>query len=186
MFTTTSTFLYFQQANIIAAEFSDPDERTRVFAFINLAVSLLTVAVQLFLTGRFIRWFGVGAAVSFLPLVMLVGFGLLAWAPTLAMLVGFQIIRRVANFAVTRPGREMLFTVVTREQKYKSKNVIDTLVYRGGDAASGWAYAGLSKGLGLDFSALAIVCMPIAAAWMVLGWVLGQARTRRVAAAGEA
>jgi len=186
LFTTTSTFLYFQQANIIAAEFSDPDERTRLFAFINLAVSVLTVVVQIFLTGRFVKWLGLGAAVSFLPLVTLVGFALFAWAPTVTMLVGFQIIRRVANFAITRPGREMLFTVVTREQKYKSKNFIDTVVYRGGDEARGWAYAGPSKGLGLDLSAIAIICMPIAAAWMALGWGLGKHRTRRVAAAAEA
>ncbi len=182
LFTTTSTFLYFQQAHIVAAEFSDPDERTQLFAFINLAVSVLTVVVQLFLTGRLVRWLGVGAAVSFLPLVTLVGFALFAWAPTVTMLVGFQIVRRVANFAVTRPGREMLFTVVTREQKYKSKNFIDTVVYRGGDAASGWAYAGLSKGLGLEMSAIAIICIPVAAVWMVLGWLLGARRTRRAAA----
>ncbi len=182
LFTTTSTFLYFQQAHIIAAEFADPDERTRLFAFINLAVSVLTVAVQLFLTGRLVKWLGLGAVVSFLPLVTLAGFALFAWAPTVTMLVGFQIVRRVANFAVTRPGREMLFTVVTAEQKYKSKNFIDTVVYRGGDAASGWAYAGLSRGLGLDPGAIAIVCMPVAAAWMVLGWGLGRHRTRRAAA----
>jgi AAA family ATP:ADP antiporter len=114
-------------------------------------------------------------------LVTLIGFGVFAWAPTVTMLVGFQIVRRVANFAVTRPGREMLFTVVTREQKYKSKNFIDTVVYRGGDAASGWAYTGLSKGLGLDMSMIAIVCMPVAAVWMVLGWLLGARRTRRAA-----
>jgi AAA family ATP:ADP antiporter len=183
LFTTTSTFLYFQQAHLVADAFADSDERTRVFAFINLAVSVLTVAVQLALTGRIVKWLGVGAAVSFLPLVTLVGFGLFALAPTVTMLVGFQIVRRVANFAVTRPGREMLFTVVTREQKYKSKNFIDTVVYRGGDAASGWAYAGLSKGMGLDMSTLAIVCMPVAALWMVLGWCLGLVRTRRAAVA---
>ena len=182
LFTTTSTFIYFQQANIVAAEFSDPDERTQLFAFINLAVSVLTVAVQLFLTGRLVKWFGVAAAISFLPFVTLVGFALFAWAPTVTMLVGFQIIRRVSNFAVTRPGREMLFTVVTREQKYKSKNFIDTVVYRGGDAASGWAYSGLSKGLGLDMSAIALVCMPVAAIWMILGWSLGTRRTIRAAA----
>ena len=182
LFATTSTFLYFQQANIIAAEFTDPDERTRVFAFINLSVSVLTVAVQLFLTGRIVKWLGLSAVVSFLPLVTLVGFALFAWAPTLTMLVGFQIVRRVANFAVTRPGREMLFTVVTNEQKYKSKSFIDTVVYRGGDAASGWAYAGLSRGLGLDMSAIAMIAMPVAALWMALGWGLGMGRTRRAAA----
>jgi AAA family ATP:ADP antiporter len=103
----------------------------------------------------------------------MVGFVFFALAPTLAMLVIFQIVRRASNFAITRPGREMLFTVISREEKYKSKNFIDTVVYRGGDAVSGWAFSGLARGLGLDFAAIAAICVPLAALWAVLAWMLG-------------
>ena len=178
LFTWTSTFLYFQQANIIAKAFDNSIERTQVFAAINLAVSTLTILTQIFITGRFMKAFGVRTAVVFLPAVTMIGFALFAYAPTLVMLIVFQVIRRASNFAITRPGREMLFTVVTKEQKYKSKNFIDTVVYRGGDAVSGWAFVGLNRGLGLDLSAIAVVCVPIAAGWMGLAWVLGSRQMR--------
>ena len=182
MFTTTSTFLYFQQASIIAGAFDDPAERTRLFGVIDLSVSTLTIVTQLLVTGRFIRRLGVGAAVAFLPLVTVAGFALFAWAPTVAMLVGFQIVRRASNFAITRPGREMLFTVLPREQKYKSKNFIDTVVYRGGDAVSGWAFTALRTGLGLDLAAIAALCIPAAALWAGAGWMLGRHQDRLAAA----
>ncbi len=178
LFTWTSTFLYFQQANIIANAFDNSLERTQVFAAINLAVSTLTILTQIFITGRFMKAFGVRTAVAFLPAVTMIGFALFALAPTLAMLIVFQVIRRASNFAITRPGREMLFTVVTKEQKYKSKNFIDTVVYRGGDAVSGWAFIGFSRGLGFDLSAIAVVCVPIAAGWMGLAWLLGNRQMR--------
>jgi len=174
MFTTTSTFLYFQQASLVADAFDSPGERTRIFAIIDLSVSTLTILSQVFITGRFIKYFGISAAVSFLPLVTMIGFTFFAFAPTVTMLVIFQIIRRASNFAITRPGREVLFTVVSREQKYKSKNFIDTVVYRGGDAVSGWAFTGLSRGLGLEISTIAVICIPIAGLWMGLAWMLGR------------
>jgi AAA family ATP:ADP antiporter len=173
LFTWTSTFIYFQQVHIVADAFDSAVDRTRVFAFIDVSVSTLTIVTQLFLTGRFIKRFGVKTAVAFLPMVTAIGFVLFAAIPTVAMLVGFQIIRRASNFAITRPGREMLFTVITREQKYKAKNAIDTLVYRGGDAVSGWAFAGLSRGFGLDLAAIATICVPVALVWAALGWQLG-------------
>ena len=141
LFTTTSTFLYFQQAHIVSAAFDSPAERTRVFALINLIVGLLTLGVQWFVTGRFMARFGVGLSAAFLPLAVAAGFlalavaaGFLALAvsPVLAVLVAFQSIRRASNFAISKPAREVLFTVVVREEKYKSKNFIDTVVYRGG------------------------------------------------------
>lgn len=151
LYTTTSTFLYFQQANIVAAAFDNPAERTRLFAMIDLAIAVLTIATQLFVTGRLVGWIGVGAAAAFIPLVSIIGFAVLATAPVIAVLIAFQALRRAANFAVSRPAREILFTVVSRERKYKSKNFIDTAVYRGGDAASGWAFAGLRGLLGTIF-----------------------------------
>ena len=185
LFTTTSTFLYFEQAHVVARAFDDPAERTRLFALVDLAVGLMTIAVQLFATGRIVRWLGVGGALAATPLLTAAGFLALAAAPTLALVVAFQALRRTANFALSRPAREVLFTVVGREAKYKSKSFIDTAVYRGGDAASGWAFAGL-RGLGLDLAAIALVAVPIALAWLATGLLLGRRETRLAAATDAA
>lgn len=181
LYTTTSTFLYFQQAHIISDAFDDPAQRTRLFALIDLAVGLLTILSQSFLTGRFIKWLGVGAAVAFVPVLTMLGFFVLSVAPLVAVLIPFQAIRRAANFSISRPGREILFTVVSREQKYKSKNFIDTVVYRGGDAASGWAFAGF-RVLGLGISSIALVTVPIAAIWFAVALLLGKKQEQRAAA----
>lgn len=173
LFTTTSTFLYFQQAHIVAAAFDDPAERTRLFAVIDLSVGLLTILLQLCIAGRLLTRFGVGFGLSMLPLVTLVGFAALAFAPTLVVLVGFQSVRRAANFAIAKPAREILFTVIGVEAKYKAKNVLDTVVYRGGDMASGWAFAGL-RGVGLDLPAIATLTVPLAGLWIWLAWRLGR------------
>ncbi len=173
LFTTTSTFLYFQQAHIVAGAFDDPAERTRVFALINLLVGVLTILTQWFVTGRFMARFGVGAAAAFLPVVVALGFLALAVNPVLAVLIAVQSIRRASNFAISRPAREVLFTVLSREEKYKSKNFIDTVVYRGGDAASGWVFAGLT-GMGLGLSPIAILSVPIAAVWAAVALLLGK------------
>lgn len=173
LFTTTSTFVYFQQAHIISGAFDSPAERTRVFALINLIVGLLTLVVQWFVTGRFMSRFGVGRAAAFLPMVVAVGFFALAASPVLFVLIAFQSIRRASNFAISKPAREVLFTVVGREEKYKSKNFIDTVVYRGGDAASGWAFAALS-GLGLGLSGIAAISVPLALLWAWVALALGK------------
>ncbi|MFP6888394.1 MAG: MFS transporter [Nitrospinota bacterium] len=173
LFTTTSTFVYFQQAHIVSGAFDDPAERTRIFGAINLIVGLLTLIVQWFVTGRFMARFGVGAAAAFLPIVAVVGFFALALSPVLWVLIAFQSIRRASNFAISRPAREVLFTVVSREDKYKSKNFIDTAVYRGGDAVSGWAFAGLSA-LGLGLPVIAALCVPLAALWARVALGLGK------------
>ena len=175
IFTTTSTFLYFQQAHIVAAAFDDPAERTRLFALIDLSVGVLTLLVQCFATGRLIGWLGVGPVLAVLPLLTLVGFVGLAMAPTLVVLVAFQSIRRATNFAIAKPSREVLYTVLDAERKYKAKNVIDTLVYRGGDAVSGWAYAGLSA-IGLGLPAIALAAVPLAGVWLATGLRLGRAQ----------
>jgi len=185
LFTWTSTFIYFQQANIVADAFDNPVERTQLFAFMDVSVAILTITAQAFITGRFIKKFGVSSAVAFLPAITVCGFLMFALWPVLGVLVAFQIIRRASNFAITRPGREILFSVITREQKYKSKNVIDTLVYRGGDAVSGWAFAGLSRSVGLDLQMIAIICVPVAALWMVLWWALGRRQTQRAGHIGR-
>lgn len=173
----TSTFLYFQQASIVAAAFDNPAERTRIFALIDLSVGLITIVIQLTVTGRVLVRLGVGAALSSLAVVTAMGFMALAMMPVLAVVVAFQSIKRATEFGFANPARETLFTVVTREQKYKAKSVIDTAVFRGGDAVNGWIYAGL-RGLGLDLSAIALVAVPISAAWAALLVTLGRRQER--------
>ncbi len=172
-FTITSTFLYFQQADIVGRVFkTDRAARTRLFANMDLAVNVLTLLTQIFLTGRVLRWFGVGLALAFLPLLTLAGFGVLATAPVLAVLVVFQVVRRASNFAIQRPAREVLYTVLPRSEKYKAKNFNDTFVYRLGDQTGAWAYAAIGW-LGFGLSALAITMVPLSALWLLLVLWLG-------------
>jgi AAA family ATP:ADP antiporter len=165
LYAITSTFLYFQQAAIVRDYFPDRASRTGFFAGVDLAVNTLTLLVQLFVTGRFLRRFGVGVTAAVLPFLTLVGFGILAIAPTLAVLVAVQVLRRVGNFGLARPTREVLFTVVSREDKYKAKSVIDTVVYRAGDQAGSWSYAVLAMA-GLGTAGVALVALPISALWL--------------------
>jgi len=179
------TWLYFQQASLVAAASDDPATRTRLFATIDLAVGLLTLAVQFVATGRLIERFGIGAAAALLPLAFGLGFLALAAVPALAVVVGFQALQRTANFAVSNPAREVLFTVLAREEKYKAKNVIDVVVFRGADAAGGWLFAAL-RSLGLELRAISLVAVPLAAAWLALALALGRAHERRAAAGPRA
>lgn len=167
-YTISSTFLYFQQADIVARVFADDRaERTRVFGMIDLAVNGLTLFAQLFLTGRVIKWFGLGVALAFVPVVTMIGFGAMAFSPTLGVLLAFQILRRAGTYAIQRPGRETLFTVVARTDKYKAKNFADTTVYRFGDQVGSWSYTG-GQALGLGLSALAATMVPLSIAWIAL------------------
>lgn len=172
------TFLYFQQANLVAAASDDPAVRTRIFASVDLAAGLLTLAVQLVATGRFMRRFGVGAAAAVLPLVFAAGFLALAAAPGLLLVVAFQALQRTANFAVANPAREVLFTVVGREEKYKAKVLIDGVVFRAGDAGSGWLFNAL-RGAGAELATLALLAVPVALGWLALSLALGRAQERR-------
>ncbi len=177
LYTTLSTFLYFEQAHIVKAAFEDSAERTRLFATIDLAVNTLTILAQVFITARVVSWLGVGGALAFIPLGVAAGLIALGAFPGLVVLVTVQILRRAGHYAVARPAREMLFTVVGREERYKAKSVIDTLVYRGGDAASAWVYAGLSA-LGLGLGAIAFIGVPLALAWAYNGLLLGRRQER--------
>ena len=179
LFTITSTFLYFQQADIVARAFTiDPQARTRLFANLDLAVNVLTLVTQVFLTGRVLRWLGVGIALAFLPLMTLIGSAILASAPVLAVLVVFQVLRRAGNFAIQRPAREVLYTVLPRTEKYKAKNFNDTFVYRLGDQVGAWSYTAIAW-VGFGLSGLALTMVPLSAAWLLLALWLG-ARYRRV------
>jgi AAA family ATP:ADP antiporter len=177
LYTTLSTFLYFEQAHIVQDAFDQPGERTRLFAAIDLAVNALTIVAQLLLTARVVRWLGVSGTLALVPLGVAAGLVALGAFPGLVALVSVQVLRRAGNYAVARPAREMLFTVVDREERYKAKNVIDTLVYRGGDAASAWLYTGLAA-LGLGLSAIAFIGVPLALLWAYNGVLLGRRQER--------
>ena len=182
LFTITTTFLYFQQAGIVARAFEgDPQGRTRLFANIDLAVNILTLVTQVFLTGRLLRWIGLGLGLALLPLMSLLGFGILASAPVLSVLVVFQVLRRAANFAMQRPAREVLYTVLPRAEKYKAKNFNDTFVYRLGDQFGAWSYTAIAW-LGLRLSGLALTMVPVSALWLLLVLWLGRRHGRLLAA----
>ncbi len=173
LYTSLSTFLYFQQAHIVEAAFATDGERTRVFALIDFAVNSLTIIVQLFVTSRLIRYLGLPVTLTLLPVIVVTGFLVLALLPVFLVLGVFQVLRRAGNYAVTRPAREMLFTVLPRTDKYKSKNVIDTVVYRGGDAVSAWFFAGLMA-LGLGVTGTALMAAVMAVFWGTIGYWLGR------------
>jgi len=173
LMTFVSTMLYFQQANLVAEAFSDRGERTAFFARIDLAVNILTIIFQIYLTARIVKWLGVGLTLAIVPLLMTAGFVSLGLYPTLAVLVVVQVIYRAGRYGLTKPAREMLWTVLGREEKYKSKPFLDAAVYRGGDLVSGWIYTGLAA-LGLSIGAIALVAAPVAGIWALLGMKLGQ------------
>ena len=180
LYSTLSTFLYLQQASIIQTSFSDSAERTAVFAMIDLAVNSLTVLIQLFITSRLVKHLGLAVSLALIPALLVLGFIALVVAPVLTVLVVVQIIRRAGNYAIMRPSREMLYSVVGREEKYKAKNFIDTVVYRGGDAASAWVYDGF-RAFGLNLGQIAMIAAPLAGVWALISWRLGLRREQMAA-----
>lgn len=189
LYATLSTFLYFQQAQIVRDAFTDSATRTAVFAGMDLAVNTLTLLLQIFVTGRLVKWLGLGMTLALIPLLLSIGFLALAVLPVLAVLVTVQVLRRAGNYAIMRPAREMLYVVVSREEKYKAKNFIDTVIYRGGDAASSWVYAAM-RGLGLGLSGIAWIAVPLSLLWAWIALRLGHrqktlADRARAATTGE-
>ncbi len=179
-----ATIVYFEQANIISAAVHDRDTQTRIFAGIDLAVNLLSLATQVFITGQVLKRFGTGVAAGALPGVYVVGFAALFVAPTLIVVVTLQVVQRWMNFAIANPARQVFFTVLEREEKYKAKNLIDVVIYRGSDALYGWVFDSLQF-VGLKLGAIALVALPAAAGWLVLSGVLGRAQEHRSALADE-
>jgi ATP:ADP antiporter, AAA family len=173
LYTITSTLVYFQQADITAHHFHDRAARTAFFAQVDLSVNLLTIGIQIFLTGRLLKWFGVGLTLAFLPLISMFGFLAMGFFPVLALLAFFQTVRRAGNFAVTRPAREVLFTVLKREDKYKAKSFIDTFIYRVGDQIGAWSYP-LLTWFGLGLTGISFVAAPVAGIWFALSLWLGR------------
>lgn len=173
LYTITSTLVYFQQAEITAQQFHDRAARTAFFAQLDLSVNVLTIVVQIFLTGRLLKWLGVGICLTMLPVVTLIGFVSLAVLPILSLLAIFQVLRRAMNYALSRPAREVLFTVLRREDKYKAKSFMDTFVYRAGDQIGAWSYPAL-RWLGLGLTGISWSAVPLVTFWCVLSLWLGR------------
>lgn len=177
-----TTFLYFEQARLVAETFPDKTQRTQVFGMIDIIVQSLTLIVQVLVTGRIAQRFGIGVLLVAVPLIMAAGFLWLALAPVFAVLAVVMVVRRVGEYALVRPGREMLYTAVAPEEKYKAKNFIDTVVYRGGDAIGGWIKRGLDV-LAEHPAAAMLIGAVVAAGWAATGFYLGRQQTARERAA---
>jgi AAA family ATP:ADP antiporter len=171
LYATTSTFVYFQQAAIVKDSFADRGAQTAFFASIDFGVNALALVVQLFFSGRIIALLGVALALAALPALTMIGFAALALTPSLGVLAAFQILRRAADYAITRPTREVIYTVVPREDRYKTKGFIDTFVYRLGDQIGAWSVPLLG---GLASGATALVAIAIAALWLLNALWLGR------------
>lgn len=173
-YTFTSTWTYFQQSELTRSGFVDKAARTAFFAKLDLTVNTLTLFLQIFVTGRLMKFLGVTVTLLFMPVLSLFGFAAMGWAPILVVLAAFQVARRASTFAFMRPAREVLFTVLRREDKYKAKSFIDTFGYRCGDQLGAWSYSGLQKGLGLGFSAISYIAVGLVVVWCALGVWLGR------------
>jgi len=178
------TMLYFETATLALDAYPGREGRIAFFARIDLAVNALTAVLQLGLTARLIRWLGVPGTLATLPVLTVAGFIALALFPLFAVVIVFQVLRRAGEYALAKPARELLFSVLDREDKYKAKNVIDTVVFRGADTASGWLYQAL-KPLALSLSTLSWLAAPLAAGWALLALALGR-RQQRLAAVRDA
>jgi len=176
LFAITATFLYFQQASLVRDNFHDRGAQTAFFAQIDLVVNVITLIVQLFFTGRIVGSLGVGLTLAILPALTLFGFGALAALPAVSTLVVFQVLRRSSDYAIARPTREVLYTVLPREDRYKAKSFIDTVVYRGGDQIGAWTYALIAM-TGLGSTLMAAIAIGLAALWLVNGLWLGRRQT---------
>ena len=172
LYTGISSFVYFELKNLLS-ELSRA-ERTAIWAQMDLTVNVLSIAVGLFATGRIVGKFGMPVTIALIPLLICAGLLIVAISPFLGAVVALQVIRRAGNYAVTRPAREMLFTRVDRETRFKAKPVIDIVAYRGGDMLMAWAFTGLTQGLGLGLAAVATVGAGIAAVWAMVGIYLGR------------
>lgn len=177
LYTMISTFIYYEQKNLLAIY--DSNTRTQILGSIDLLVNLLTFGVAFFITGRVVKRFGMGFTLASMPVLVVAGMLILAFSPIITILLALQVVRRAGNYAITKPAREMLFTEVDKESRYKAKPVIDVVVYRGGDMFTGWFFTGLTEGLGLGFTAVGIVGAGIAVIWAGVGVFLGKLYNRK-------
>lgn len=169
-----STYFYLEQSRILGEVITDRTQRVELLARLDLAVSIMTILLQVFITGRMLERFGVGISAATLPTWCAVGLIALAISPTLFIIVSIMAVERAIAFSLASPAIKVLYTVVEPEEKYKAQNFIDTVVYRGGDAASGWIFNSLGKTLGFAGSTIALTAVPAALAWLWLSFSLGR------------
>ena len=175
LMTWISTVIYFQLGDLISKEFSSRAARTQAYATIDLATNSIAILIQLFGTGRFVQRFGVTAGLLLNPVIMVVAFLAVAFSPVLLVLGGIQVVRRFSEYAIAKPSRDMLFTIVDQQAKYKAKNVIDTVVYRFGDLTSAWLSAAI---LPFGVAGLAIFGIAVSVLWFPVGYMLGRQYTK--------
>lgn len=184
LFTAVGTFMYMQQAELLRDTVATTAERTRILAAVDLTVNALCIPFQIFVTGRLVARFGLTVVLLAVPVFMIGGFLAIAAAPGLLVLIAVQVLRRAGDYAITRPARELLFTALPKESRFKAKNVIDTVIYRGGDAANVWLYALLASA-GLGLAGTAATGVVIATVWAGVAWRLGRQFGRVVEAPGR-
>lgn len=172
LYAISITFVGIQQAEMVEQAFNNPTERTQLFSKIDFAANGFTLLFQLLLTSRLINTFGFRTTLMLIPVGITIGFGLMASAPVLAVVIGIEIFRRAGDYAIMKPTREMLFSVVSREEKYKAKNFIDTAIVRTGDTSSAWLYT-LIKSLGVAGAGIAGISMVFGVAWCATAYWLG-------------
>ena len=172
MYVAMSTFIYMELREMLAVY--ERAERTEIYGRIDFAVNILTVVIALFGTGRLATRFGMATTLALIPTLMIAGWLVVAAVPLLAVLYGLQIFRKAGNYAVTKPGRETLFTLVDDETRYKAKPVIDIVVYRGGDMATAWLHTFLKDGMAFGLAGVAVVAAVIAGIWALAGAYLGR------------
>ena len=172
LYTGISSFVYFELKNLLS-DFTRP-ERSVIWAQMDLAVNILAISTGLFATGRIVTKFGMPTTIAMVPIMICIGLLVLAISPLLGVVMILQIVRRAGNYAVTRPAREMLFTLVNQETRFKAKPVIDIVAYRGGDMITAWLFTGLTQGLGLGLAAVAAIGAGIAGLWTLVGIYLGR------------
>ena len=170
------TALYMFMIDLVADAFASRDERTRTFAFIDFATNSMAMLLQLLVVKRAISRFGVGVTLSLMPIVSFVGFALLSVNPTLLFVAAFTAIRRAIGFGFSKPTNDMLYSVVTPEERYKSKNFIDTAVYRGGDLLGTWTVKAM---WGLGYTGISLVMLPFALLWGAIALWLGKSYKQR-------
>ncbi|MBI3820401.1 MAG: MFS transporter [Planctomycetes bacterium] len=182
IFTAGSTFVYFEQSEIVAKTASRPEERTRLFATIDLYVNIASFALQSLATGFLIRKFGMSATMALLPALTCCGFLGVGLAPSLGMIFWFQVARRGSDYAIAKPCRDLLFTVLSREEKYSSKSFIDTFVYRGGDAIAAWGRNWMKGSVAHPAAFIAYFATGLSVIWLFIALWLGREQERRARA----
>lgn len=179
LYTFTSSFIYFQKQAIVDSSLSNRSDRVGYFSDVNFWISVMTLVIQLFLTGSFLSVIGLSAGLALVPMIGVVGFLALAKSPTLNTIAILEIVRKTANYAISRPSREVLFTAVSRREKYQAKNFIDTVVYRAGDTGAAALFEAFFK-VGASIVIVASSAVGASVVYLIVGLTLGQAHARRL------